>query len=151
MNLPVDQLTAEGYDMQFGVHVIVRRLAPLAGALVDVAAQAPYLLSVLLHSALKLGAPSAPNGKSRIVHLSSSAAYLNNLDFATFVDGPLRRKQDTAALYCQSKFVRHLAGAVQWRRLTVWALQGNLVLAQEMSRRWAADGIVSHGVHPGAS
>jgi retinol dehydrogenase-12 len=120
-------------------------------ALFDVAAQAPYLLSVLLHSALKLGAPSAPNSKSRIVHLSSSAAYLNNrLDFATFVDGPLRRKQDTAALYCQSKFVRHLAGAMQWGRLTVWALQGNLVLAQEMSRRWASDGIASHGVHPGA-
>jgi hypothetical protein len=72
----------------------------------DISPQSPYLLSTLLHPALKAGAPSGPNNTARVVYLSSSAAYLYALDFAAFTDGPRRRKLNSQELYCQSKFVR---------------------------------------------
>jgi retinol dehydrogenase-12 len=88
---PIDQTTADGFDLQFGTNVIGH-----------------HLFSVLLHPALRAGARTAPAalGGARVVHLSSVAAYAHaSLDFASFVDGPARRRKGSSVLYLQSKFV----------------------------------------------
>jgi retinol dehydrogenase-12 len=41
-----------------------------------------------------------------VVTTSSSAAYLDNIHWDTFVPGDARTKLGTNGLYCQSKFVR---------------------------------------------
>ncbi|RPD59095.1 NAD(P)-binding protein [Lentinus tigrinus ALCF2SS1-6] len=83
---PVADVTADGYDMQFGTNVL-----------------GPFLLTQLLLPALLKGKASSPDGHARIVITSSAYAYLGHLDFETFKDGPARRKLSTEELYNQSK------------------------------------------------
>ncbi|KAJ3501076.1 hypothetical protein NLJ89_g9504 [Agrocybe chaxingu] len=84
---PVDLLTAQNYDLQFGTNVL-----------------GPFYFTKLLIPALLAGVKSSPDGTARIVNTSSSAAYsASNIDFNTLKDTPRRRKMSAWTLYCQSK------------------------------------------------
>ncbi|KZV61496.1 NAD(P)-binding protein [Peniophora sp. CONT] len=96
MACPMDQLTAQGYDMQLGTNVVGH-----------------YFFTTLLLPALEA---AATNGeKARVVNVSSTAAYFaSGLLFDSARDGPERRKHITWDMYNTSKlgnvlFARELA------------------------------------------
>ncbi|KAF8231771.1 NAD(P)-binding protein [Tricholoma matsutake] len=86
---PIEQVTAQGYDFQFGTNVLGH-----------------FYFTKLLMPLLISGAKSSSDGKSRVVNVSSVAHItVNNLNFNTFKDGPARRKRLFGVpLYGQSKF-----------------------------------------------
>ncbi|EIN12451.1 NAD(P)-binding protein [Punctularia strigosozonata HHB-11173 SS5] len=113
---PVDMVTSQGYDLQFGTNVLGH-----------------FYFTKLLLPVLLSTTKSTPEGKVRVVNTSSSAHYHPfgpPLDFATFKDGPARRKVHKTKLYAQSKF-------------------GNIVFANELQKRYGDQGIVSTSVNPG--
>ncbi|KAG8998200.1 hypothetical protein FRB94_007171 [Tulasnella sp. JGI-2019a] len=90
MNPPVDLVTHDGYDLQFGTNVL---------------GHAHFTLCLIPE--LEAGAKSSPDGKARIVNTSSITTYFNTapwIRWGTLRDGPERRAMRTRALYCQSKF-----------------------------------------------
>ncbi|KAI0345469.1 NAD(P)-binding protein [Trametopsis cervina] len=84
MEYPIEQLTAQGYDMTFGVNVIGH-----------------WYFTELLMPALI--AATVDGERARVVTTSSSANYLETLHWDTFTDTPQRRKMRLDALYNQSK------------------------------------------------
>lgn len=87
------QLTrlTDGYDLQFGVNVLGH--AALTLGLI------PQLLE---------GAKTSPDGKARVINVSSNAAYRppsGGIHFDTLEDGPQRMKLGTIKAYAQSKYV----------------------------------------------
>ncbi|KAF7789134.1 hypothetical protein EIP86_000069 [Pleurotus ostreatoroseus] len=85
---PVEMLTADRYDMQFGTNVL-----------------GPFFFTELLMPALVEGAKSSPDGHARVVTTSSSAAYLGVLHYETMRDNlEARKKLGSPGLYYQSKF-----------------------------------------------
>ncbi|KAJ7041567.1 NAD-P-binding protein [Mycena alexandri] len=109
---PIEQITQQGYDMQFGLvlgHFYLTKL----------------LLPIMISTA-----KSSPNGKARVVNVSSGAHHFCGLDFPSFKDGAARRKRTTHALYAQSKF-------------------GMVVLTAELAKRYGDQGIVSLALNPG--
>ncbi|KAL6306485.1 hypothetical protein BKA93DRAFT_729246 [Sparassis latifolia] len=87
MTPPVEHLTSDGYDLQFGTNTLGH-----------------FYFTKLLMPALLRGAQTSSDGKARVVNTSSSALYFSTLDFDTFRDGPERLKKSTTRLYAQSKF-----------------------------------------------
>ncbi|OCH86008.1 NAD(P)-binding protein [Obba rivulosa] len=85
---PIDWLTKDGYDMQFGTNVLGH-----------------WYFTELLMPALLEGAKTSPDGHARIVTTSSSAAYFATVTWDSLRDGPTRRKLGPQKLYCQSKFL----------------------------------------------
>ena len=85
---PLDLLTKDGYDLQWGTNVVGH-----------------FYFTELLIPALVAGAKSSPDQHARVVTTSSSGAYFNTLHWETFKDTPERRKLTTEALYFQSKHV----------------------------------------------
>lgn len=83
---PIDLLTEDGFDLQWGTNVVGH-----------------WLLTELLVPALAAAAKSSPDGHSRVVTTSSSGAYLESLHYDTFRDSPKRKKLGRQALYFQSK------------------------------------------------
>ncbi|CAA7262941.1 unnamed protein product [Cyclocybe aegerita] len=84
---PIDQVTTQDYDLQFGTNVLGH-----------------YYFTTLLLPALIAGAKSSPDGKARVVNTSSSAAYFaNTIDFNTVKNTAARKKKGTGSLYAQSK------------------------------------------------
>ncbi|KAF9232102.1 hypothetical protein BU15DRAFT_81615 [Melanogaster broomeanus] len=73
---PMDQLTDDGYDLQFGTNVL--------GHFYFTTLVLPLLLST---------AKSAPDGIARVVNTSSNGHWMGKLNFNTWRDGPARRKQ----------------------------------------------------------
>ncbi|KAJ7226766.1 NAD-P-binding protein [Mycena pura] len=108
-----EAVTKQGYDLQFGTNVLGH-----------------FYLTKLLLPLLISTAKSSPKDKARIVTISSGAHHMSNLSFATFKDGPARKKANEWALYGQSKF-------------------GDVVLAKELARRYGEEGIVSLALNPG--
>lgn len=93
---PMNEMTKQGYDLQFGVHVIGH-----------------YYLTKLLLPALQ--AAGSTGHKARIVNLSSMAEALapsDGISFATLTDGPARNKMNPVSLYQQSKGVRARLSAI---------------------------------------
>ncbi|KAI6135360.1 hypothetical protein EDD17DRAFT_1616263 [Pisolithus thermaeus] len=86
MHPPIELLTDDGYDLQFGTHVLGH-----------------FYLTKLLLPTLLSTANSSPFGTVRIVNISSTAHWVGRLDFYTFKDTPKRRAQGTVKMYCQSK------------------------------------------------
>ncbi|KAI0776358.1 NAD(P)-binding protein [Irpex lacteus] len=84
---PIEQLTADGYDMQFGTNVTGH-----------------WYFTELLLPALLRGRASSPDGYARVITTSSSTAYYTTLDWSTFNNGKARRRLGSRALYSQSKF-----------------------------------------------
>jgi len=90
MNPPVEQITSDGYDLQFGTNVLGHAHLTL------------HLIPQLL-----AGAKSSKDGKARIVNTASDGAYWGpkeGIKFDTLTDTPERRKMSTMKLYFQSKF-----------------------------------------------
>ncbi|KAM5541128.1 hypothetical protein V8D89_005057 [Ganoderma adspersum] len=83
---PIDQLTDDGYDLQFGTTVVGH-----------------FYLTELLMAALFAGAQTSPDHHARVVTTASMAAYMQTLEYDTFRDGPARRALGTVGLYNQSK------------------------------------------------
>ncbi|TFK96600.1 NAD(P)-binding protein [Pterulicium gracile] len=110
---PVSDVTADGYDLQFGTNVVGH-----------------FYFTKLLLPILLSTAKTTPNGKVRVVNTSSMGHLIGDLDFATFKDGPARRKKSTVMLYAQSKF-------------------GNVVYSNQLAKRYGDQGIVSTSLHPG--
>lgn len=111
MNTPINQLTTDGYECQFGTNVIGH-----------------YLFTKSLHPLL---CASAKNGGARVIHSSSSALHFSNPpDLEAMKDIEALKRIGSAQMYMQSKLA-------------------NLLLSNEMSRRYKDDGIVSVAVNPG--
>ncbi|KJA15593.1 hypothetical protein HYPSUDRAFT_71930 [Hypholoma sublateritium FD-334 SS-4] len=84
---PINQLTAQGYDLTFGTNVLGH-----------------FYFTELLIPALLAGAKSSPDKKARVVNTSSSMSLLaRSIDFSTLSDGRARKKKGQTMLYCQSK------------------------------------------------
>jgi len=84
---PVEQLTSDGYDLQFGTNVIGH-----------------FFFTYLLLPALIAGKDSSPDRHTRIVTTSSTAAYFEVIHWDALKDGAPRKQLGTQRLYCQSKF-----------------------------------------------
>ncbi|KAH8082451.1 NAD-P-binding protein [Cristinia sonorae] len=83
---PIDRLTTEGYDLQFGTNVLGH-----------------YYFTELLIPALLAGKETSPDGHARVITTSSSGSYMGPLLWDTFTDGPVRRKTSPDNLYFSSK------------------------------------------------
>jgi len=116
---PLDQLTDDGYDLQFGTNVL---------------GHAHFTLCLIPE--LIAGAKSSPDGKARVINVSSSAAYFtSDVVWETLRDSPKRTSMGSklsgkSDLYNQSKF-------------------GNVVFSNELARRFADQGIISNALNPG--
>ncbi|KAI0920757.1 hypothetical protein AcW1_005064 [Taiwanofungus camphoratus] len=84
----VKEVTADGYDLQFGANVLGH-----------------FYLTKLLLRVLLDTAKISPDGKARVIHTSSVGhVFTSGIDFDTLHDGPHRLAQNTVHLYFQSKF-----------------------------------------------
>jgi len=110
---PIEQLTKDGYDLQFGTNVVGH-----------------FLFTMELLPLLEAGAKSSSDGTARIVNTSSSASLGYTINWEALKDTPQRKKVGNQLLYCQSKF-------------------GNVLVANELARRYADKGIVSTALNPG--
>jgi len=88
MNPPVELLTDDGYDLQFGTNVVGH-----------------FYFTKLIFPALLAAAAMSSDGTARVVNTSSNGHLLSGLDYNTFRDSPARRKKNTTELYGQSKTV----------------------------------------------
>jgi len=87
MNPPIEDLTTQGYDLQFGTNTL-----------------GPFYFTKLLLPALLAAAKDSPNGKARVVNTSSSVhLFTKKIDFNTLKDSPGRKKKLRWILYAQSK------------------------------------------------
>jgi retinol dehydrogenase-12 len=91
MGPPVETITDDGYDLQFGTNVLGH-----------------FYLTKLLLPILISTAKSSSEGTVRVVNTSSNAYLLSGLEFDTFKDGPKRRADSTYRLYGQSKTVSRI-------------------------------------------
>ncbi|KIJ18178.1 hypothetical protein PAXINDRAFT_9260 [Paxillus involutus ATCC 200175] len=86
MGPPIEMLTDDGYDLQFGTNVLGH-----------------FYLTKLLLPTLISTAKSSSEGTVRVVNTSSNVHWLSGLRFDTFKDGPKRRAINPYRLYGQSK------------------------------------------------
>jgi len=84
---PVELLTEDGYDLQFGTNV-----------------PGHFFFTELVMPALLAGKETSADQHARVITTSSSGAYMYTLNWESFRDGPARRKMGTMDLYHQSKF-----------------------------------------------
>ena len=89
MTPPINQITNDGYDLQWGTNVV-----------------GPFFFAELLMPSLIEGVKTSPDQHTRVVVTSSSVAYLETIHWDTFRDGKARRKMGSQLLYAQSKLVR---------------------------------------------
>ncbi|KAI0809186.1 NAD(P)-binding protein [Irpex lacteus] len=83
---PMEQLTAQGFDMVFGVNVIGH-----------------WYFTELLLPALLAVSEDNPGQNSRVITTSSFAAYMNTIHWESIKDGPVRRSMTLDDFYDQSK------------------------------------------------
>lgn len=91
---PIEQLTSQGYDLQFGVNALGHFL----------------LIQHLLPS---LKTTSSSVSETRIVWVSSSVQYYFRsppVNYDNLTDTPSRKRLGTQQLYCQSKFITVMLG-----------------------------------------
>ncbi|KZV89346.1 NAD(P)-binding protein, partial [Exidia glandulosa HHB12029] len=85
---PVEMLTSDGYDLQFGTNVVGH-----------------FLFTKLLLPTLLATAASNPSSKPRIINVSSIGHRFNpTIDYETLRDSPKRRALNNWKIYGQSKF-----------------------------------------------
>ncbi|KAH9019175.1 NAD(P)-binding protein [Lactarius pseudohatsudake] len=125
MNTPIDRVTTQGFDMQFGTNVLAIKPA------------GHFYLTKLLLPVLTAAAKKTPAGSVRVVNVSSIAHQYGapeGIRWATLAPGndslEARKKLTSTKLYGQSKL-------------------GNILFSKELARRYAAEGIVSTSLHPG--
>lgn len=101
----IDELTTQGYDIQFGTNVLGARLITWRRHHVDYRT-GHYYFTTLLLPALLAGAKSSRDGKARVVNTASAASmFVNDIDLNHLKDTPERRKKGTSVMYSQSKLV----------------------------------------------
>jgi retinol dehydrogenase-12 len=89
MNTPIDRMTADGIDLQFGTNVVGH-----------------YLFTKRLMPLLIAGAEQSGT-KSRTVHTSSSAMmFTDTVDLDVMKDPVALKKLGSGKMYMESKFVR---------------------------------------------
>ncbi|KAJ7476979.1 NAD-P-binding protein [Mycena galericulata] len=128
MEPPLDQFTAQGYDLQFGTNVLGH-----------------FYFTTLLLPVLLATVKTSADGKARVVNTSSMASvFASGLDFDTFRDNPKRAKLGSQKLYHQSKlgnvvFSTELARRYGNEGLVSTALNpGNL--KTDLARHWTSPG-----------
>ncbi|TDL19930.1 NAD-P-binding protein [Rickenella mellea] len=84
---PVENITSQGYDLQFGTNVLGHF----------------YLTKLLLPTLVETAKVSA-DGVARVVNVSSGAHHLHKLSYDSLKDGPVRKNMSAEMLYAQSKF-----------------------------------------------
>ncbi|KAF9234853.1 hypothetical protein BU15DRAFT_52072, partial [Melanogaster broomeanus] len=84
----VEQLTEDGYDLQFGTSVLDH-----------------FYVTKLILPLFFSTAKSAPDGIARVVNTDSNGYRFKKLKFDTWRDRPARRKRSEFSLYGQSKAV----------------------------------------------
>jgi len=90
-----------------------------------------FYFTKLLIPALLAGAKSSSDAKARVVNLSSVAAYMaKSFDLDMAQDLPQRKKSSGTYLYAQSKL-------------------GNLLISNELAKKYGDQGIISCALHPG--
>lgn len=101
--------------------------------------------------ALIAGKDTSPDHHARVITTSSSAAMMYTINWDSFKDGPARRKMSPSQLYSQSKFVRiHLVSWYRMGRTDVKdVMQANVVIARQIAKRYADQGIISISLDPG--
>jgi hypothetical protein len=105
---PINEITADGYDLQFGTNVLGVLFSEIHGSpivIYDRSIPGHFYLTMLLLPALIAAAKSSPKLGGRVVNTSSVGHLFTGLDFNTFKDGAARKKMGTHNLYCQSKYV----------------------------------------------
>ena len=102
---PLDQLTEDGFDLQFGTNVVGEYQRPPDFLAYTKRFIGHFLLAKLLLPALLSGKETSPDSHARIMTTSSDGAYYYTIDWASFKDGQARKKLGTQKLYFQSKFV----------------------------------------------
>ncbi|OAX35985.1 NAD(P)-binding protein [Rhizopogon vinicolor AM-OR11-026] len=86
MNPPVEMLTDDGYDLQFGTNVVGH-----------------FYFTKLVMPALLAAAVTSSDGTARVVNTASNAHWFGSLNYNTFRDSPARRKLHSWVRYGQSK------------------------------------------------
>ncbi|KAI0305197.1 NAD-binding protein [Multifurca ochricompacta] len=121
MYTPMDQVTVQGYDMQFGTNVLGH-----------------FYFTTLLLPVLTATAKKVPAGTVRVVNVSSIGHNMGapeTIRWSTLATGndalEARKKLGTSKLYGQSKM-------------------GNILFSNELARRYGSEGIVSISLHPGS-
>jgi len=116
----IDRVTSQGYDNQFGTHVLGH-----------------FYLTKLLLPLLTATAKNAPPGSVRVVHVSSLGHYMTppeGIRWSTLKPGDdflaLAKKIGALKLYGQSKL-------------------GNILISNSLARRYRGEGIVFISLHPG--
>lgn len=106
---PIGKVTKEGYDLQFGTNVLGTFFSntPFTCRNVLIFITGHYYLTTLLLPVLKMGARDSPDHVARVINTSSQIHVIAKMNYDTFTDTAVRRKQDLNALYSQSKFVRY--------------------------------------------
>ncbi|KDR76849.1 hypothetical protein GALMADRAFT_96456 [Galerina marginata CBS 339.88] len=84
---PMNELTKQGYDLQFGTNVLGH-----------------FYFTKLLLPTLTNTAALTPDGSARVITISSGAHHLHGIDYNILKDGEARSKSDPQALYAQSKY-----------------------------------------------
>ena len=108
---PIEQVTAQGYDLQFGTNALGMSLKSNGSCrtLLCSTSLGHFYFTKLLLPTLLAAAKTSPDCKARIINTSSIVhEFTSGLNFDSFRDGPARKKKGTQALYAQSKFVRLL-------------------------------------------
>jgi len=145
---PIEQVTTQGYDLQFGTNVLGALSHNFQGSTQPIFFLGHFYFTKLLIPALLAGAQSSPDGKARVVNTSSSASlFIGEVDFNTLKDTPARKKRAPEMLYSQSKLV----GVFAYSQITPFKLhiQGNVLFSNELARRYGDQGIVSTSLNPG--
>ncbi|KAG2065335.1 NAD(P)-binding protein [Suillus decipiens] len=99
MTPPVELLTDDGYDLQFGTNVLGH-----------------FYFTKIVMPALLVGAAQSPDGTARIVNTSSNGHWFGSLDYKTFKDSSARKQKSAISLYGQSKMGNVLFAAEVARR-----------------------------------
>ncbi|KDR82921.1 hypothetical protein GALMADRAFT_859122 [Galerina marginata CBS 339.88] len=84
---PVEQVTKQEYDMQFGVNVLGH-----------------FYFTKLLIPTLISTARTNPDNRARVITTSSALHLLGRINYDTLIDGPKRKKSLKFLLYNQSKY-----------------------------------------------
>ena len=75
MNPPVEMLTDDGYDLQFGTNVVGH-----------------FYFTTLVMPALLMAVAASPDATVRVVNTSSNAHWFGGLDYNTFKDSCQKKK-----------------------------------------------------------
>ncbi|KAF8313609.1 NAD(P)-binding protein [Clavulina sp. PMI_390] len=117
---PISMLTSHGHDLQFGTHVLGH-----------------YYLTQLLIPTLLASVKTSSDNHVRIVNVSSNSHWSAPTEklggpilYETLVEGQLRTKMGSQALYSQSK-------------------AGTILMSNALARKYGPQGIVSISVNPG--